>query len=738
MYCRYIASLGFFLALVCPSYGYACSSCFAAASLPFARSGRGGTELVPKRRRGRVCISALMQEGRGSPTVAFESDARLPSSLLSPALLKQLKAPAPGGVLQECRPFSLSEVEGFVELERALDRVILLEAEREKERLASGLQVLRGQHGGGGGGGADELAGDEPIFPHSHAEFVEELSRPLMDAGFRMASKRDLAISSALQSASQRVLRSEVVVDDQQLIDLIAKPCTSLPSSKVLIFWRGAGVQQRAGGLFFEKLDFIQGEVLSLVLGFWVENSRAAWRRVSEGRDALADGVGSAVGVAKGTASSLLEQVNASRIGSAANFSLSSSRLGSGTERAKGRIRSARIGSMEVMTPDEVLRRQSIRGRALKRSGRKRARALLNRVLARWGLVSLRSHELDEFMPGGSWPPASKRPRLVQMAAMQTAFASAMKQARESCGHDIANWRAILSALLRIVTVQDPMFEETVVVFAKRAGGSDMDHATQPVERFFERAVVYFLSSIDPGLPDAWGFSRKDALPAGDMTPARPQVGLGMEGDLSQRKEAAVASLGQTQFSSHVLRLERASLSVSAYSGIKVKNLLTIFPDHKLQFRPLDSFKLDLVTAVTFISIAINKFGRDDVPFSDLVAVASATVWVVGVYYRIQARCGVYGAVVVIVCVCCALCCSSLASMRVARGGLIQSRARCLPYSHTSPTRLRSLCTLALSWHMNTHGMHLRQAQRVRTCEQPHLGREAVCAQRQRGAPGRG
>jgi len=35
----------------------------------------------------------------------------------------------------------------------------------------------------------------------------------------------------------------------------------------------------------------------------------------------------------------------------------------------------------------QVLRRQSIRGKALKRSGSKRARLLLNRALARWGLV---------------------------------------------------------------------------------------------------------------------------------------------------------------------------------------------------------------------------------------------------------------------------------------------------------------------------------------------------------------
>ena len=197
--------------------------------------------------------------------------------------------------------------------------------------------------------------------------------------------------------------------------------------------------------------------------------------------------------------------------------------------------------------------------------------------------------------------------------AMQTAFASAMQQARESCGHDIANWRAILSALLRVVTVQDPQFEETVVLFAKRR--QSQEPLGVPLERVFERAAVYFLSSIDPGLPDAWGFAR---APRQDDAQDPPPLS-----SFASPPPAPPPA--------------KAALSVSAYSGIKVKNLLTLFPDHKLQFRPLDSFKLDLVTAVTFISIAINKFGGEEA-FSDLIALASATVWFVGVTYRIQAR----------------------------------------------------------------------------------------------------
>jgi len=51
----------------------------------------------------------------------------------------------------------------------------------------------------------------------------------------------------------------------------------------------------------------------------------------------------------------------------------------------------------------------------------------------------------------------------------------------------------------------------------------------------------------------------------------------------------------------------------------QVQNLRTLFPDRQLKFRPLDSFKLDLVTIVTFVSIAVTKLRFDDT-FTDIVA----------------------------------------------------------------------------------------------------------------------
>ena len=274
--------------------------------------------------------------------MAFESDARLPRSLLAHGLLLEASARV-AGQLPGCQPLTTGAALGFEKLALALDRVILLEAEREKEILASSLMAL---------GGDDQSSAGADAVAIQH--FVKEFRRTLLDAGFRLASTRDLAISKALQSASQRVLRSEVVIDDRQLIDLASESPGSLPSSKVLIFWRGAGVQQRAGGLFFEKLDYLQGEALSLVLGFWVDSTKSAWKSFRDGRDVVVDGVRSLVASAKESASSALEQATPTRLGSAANFSLVTGRLGSGGG-AKGRIRSARIGSIEVMTPDEVL-----------------------------------------------------------------------------------------------------------------------------------------------------------------------------------------------------------------------------------------------------------------------------------------------------------------------------------------------------------------------------------------------
>ena len=285
--------------------------------------------------------------------MAFESDARLPRSLLAHELLLEASTRV-AGQLPGCQPLTRGAALGFDNFAQAVDRVILLEAEREKENLASSLLALGGDNQSSAGADAAAIE-----------QFVKEFRRPLLDAGFRLASKRDLAISKALQSASQRVLRSEVVIDDRQLIDLTSESPGrgTLPSSKVLIFWRGAGVQQRAGGLFFEKLDYLQGEALSLVLGFWVDSTKSAWKSFRDGRDVVVDSVGEVVASAKESASSALA-FNATGIGSAANFSLSNGRLGSGGG-AKGRIRSARIGSIEVMTPDEVLRCCACRMRAV-------------------------------------------------------------------------------------------------------------------------------------------------------------------------------------------------------------------------------------------------------------------------------------------------------------------------------------------------------------------------------------
>ena len=69
-----------------------------------------------------------------------------------------------------------------------LDAVLQAEAQREKARLDVSLSSLN----------RDGAASAEDV--HS---FVASLSLPLEDAGFRLASARDLALSSALQVCLQ-------------------------------------------------------------------------------------------------------------------------------------------------------------------------------------------------------------------------------------------------------------------------------------------------------------------------------------------------------------------------------------------------------------------------------------------------------------------------------------------------------------------------------------------------------
>jgi len=47
----------------------------------------------------------------------------------------------------------------------------------------------------------------------------------------------------------------------------------------------------------------------------------------------------------------------------------------------------------------------------------------------------------------------------------------AMRDARASMT-DVAQWRALLSAFLRPVYLEDPIFEQTVVLYARSRGGA--------------------------------------------------------------------------------------------------------------------------------------------------------------------------------------------------------------------------------------------------------------------------
>ena len=416
-------------------------------------------------------------------------------------------------------------------------------------------------------------------------------------------------------------------MDESPLIDLAPRTSTLGPggaaSSRVLIFLKGSDVETRGGGLFFEKFDYLQGEVLSSILGFWKGIIRDAWASAVSGVQGILEDVSSSV---SGLSSAVAPDVNISapalqtpfgQMSGAAKWGRTAEEMGAGQA---ARIRSTRIGSIEVMTREEVVRQGSTRVRAVQRGGKRRARRLLDRLLQRWGLISKKTHELSEFFPDGAWSPTSSKTVHVRTTVMKTAFAQAMRQARDDSASDLAYWRAIMSAFLRPVELQDPIFETAVVLYAtsdnKVGGGEEADELQ---DNFWTQAVISGLRFVDPKLPAVWGF--RDSLMADDA-----EAGGASESIQADGRSMSTATPRDLSF------------SMVAYKGVKVQNLRTLFPFRQLRFRPLDSFKLDLVTLVTFFSIAATRLRFDDDPLTDLVAISAFSVWSIGVYYRILAR----------------------------------------------------------------------------------------------------
>ena len=415
-------------------------------------------------------------------------------------------------------------------------------------------------------------------------------------------------------------------MDESPLIDLAPRTSTLGPggaaSSRVLIFLKGSDVETRGGGLFFEKFDYLQGEVLSSILGFWKGIIRDAWANAVSGVEGMLEDVSSSVsGLNRAVApdmniSAPALQTPFGQMSGAAKWGRSLEARGPGPA---ARLRSTRIGSIEVMTREEVVRQGSTRVRAVQRGGKRRARRLLDRLLERWGLISKNSHELSEFFPDGAWSPTSSKTVHVRTTVMKTAFAQAMRQARDDSASDLAYWRAIMSAFLRPVELQDPIFETAVVLYAtsdNKVGGGEADELQ---DNFWTQAVISGLRFVDPKLPAVWGF--RDSLMADDA-----EAGGASESIQADGRSMSTAAPRDLSF------------SMVAYKGVKVQNLRTLFPYRQLRFRPLDSFKLDLVTLVTFFSIAVTRLRFDDDPLTDLVAISAFSVWSIGVYYRILAR----------------------------------------------------------------------------------------------------
>jgi hypothetical protein len=158
------------------------------------------------------------------------------------------------------------------------------------------------------------------------------------------------------------------------------------------------------------------------------------------------------------------------------------------------------------------------------------------------------------------------------------------------------------SAFLRPVSLKDPVWEETVVLYTPKEARVQVKAAQEfkwDVDSFGRYAWRAILRFIDPALP---------------KIVARHEY---WEEKLEESKEQPVPHL-------------------IAYERVKVKNLRTLWPVRELQFRPLDNLKIDLATV--FALGAVLARVKLDSLFTQVSAFALCTAWVLGAIFRVTAQ----------------------------------------------------------------------------------------------------
>ena len=464
-------------------------------------------------------------------------------------------------------------------------------------------------------------------------KFVRRFAEMLRKAGYRPLSERDVAISEAM--SAQGVLRSDVVTDESSFIRLLPRNDShACISPRILVWRRGVAVEEVSGGLYLQKLDYLQSSILLALWRSALQAVQGVWEEMEVARSMLRDG-----------SSTLVDDVRT---------------------------------IMGMSAPEKV---KDTLGGTLS-SAEQTFLQLAVKLLERWGLVSSpATRPLSDFDPCLLSPPFAYD--VVRFVGLAEGIQNAYQGAADAVGNQ-GGLKAFLSALLRPVYLEDPIFESVVVMYAKKQLEEQSYRVgVLPFMVYFVRLLS--LHAIDPKLPflsdrplvrgrtgrihvkeslhdshvyTEYSIDVKDVrsssclrLLIAMLYRFRP-ASKSFEFKIPLNEPFALVSVARSRVNIVMLNSKREEMKVPkeqeaaleleliGYQYVNVQNIKSIWPDRQLQFRPLDSLRLDLVTFTTLASVLAQI--KLDNPYTDAAALVTTTAWILGAIFRFNARRNAY------------------------------------------------------------------------------------------------
>ena len=171
---------------------------------------------------------------------------------------------------------------GDAALQSDLHGLLMLEAIQERTRLEALWSKLQQESPSRSARTFCFRNGLSAVKKEDMRTFVPRLASLLSDSGFQLVTRRDQAVSSALED-HQGVMRGEVAVNEDNYSNLSSFLDAGAKNhlGAVLVWKRGHGIEVKTGLLFFRKLDFMQ--VLDRILchrSFWTRFFRLAFQHI--------------------------------------------------------------------------------------------------------------------------------------------------------------------------------------------------------------------------------------------------------------------------------------------------------------------------------------------------------------------------------------------------------------------------------------------------------------------------